>query len=121
MDDGRILQDSDLDGTRDVCVLGSKLAKDLFPFGSPVGQVIKIDSIKYTVVGVLEPRGAIAGGNQDNFVVIPITTGLNRYGTRWNPVSILVEAPDRDSYEDTVEQVRGALARHPENPARRRR
>jgi putative ABC transport system permease protein len=109
LDDGRILQDSDIESQRNTCVLGSKLAKDLFPHGSPVGQTIKIDSINYTVVGVLDPRGAIAGGNQDNFAVIPITTGLDRYGSRWQSVNILVEAPDRAGYEDTVDQVRGAL------------
>lgn len=109
LDDGRILQDSDLDSARDVCVLGGKLAKDLFPFGSPIGQSIKVDSINYNVVGVLEPRGAAAGGNQDNFIVIPITTGLNRYGNRWQSVSVLVEAPNHAGYDDTVDQVRGAL------------
>jgi putative ABC transport system permease protein len=109
LQDGRILQDSDVEGAHDVCVLGNSLAKTLFPFGSPVGQRIKIDSINYAVIGVLEPKGAMAGGDQDNFAVIPITTGLNRY-TGWRrSVSILVEAPERASYDDTVEQVRGVL------------
>jgi putative ABC transport system permease protein len=109
LDEGRILQDSDLDQSRDVCVLGSKMAKDLFPFGSPVGQTIKIDSIKYNVVGVLESRGSMEGGNQDNFVAIPLTTGLNRYGSQWQSVSILVQAVDRAHYDETVDQVRSAL------------
>ena len=66
---------------RDVCVLGANLAKDLFPFGSASEQRVKFNSVKYKVVGVLESRGAMAGGNQDNFVVMPITTGINRYET----------------------------------------
>ncbi len=109
LDEGRILRDTDVESSRDVCVLGNKLAKDLFPFGSPVGQSIKIDGINYSVVGVLESRGAMEGGNQDNFAVVPLTTGLNRYGNRWHSVSILVEAPDHASYEETVDQVRAAL------------
>jgi putative ABC transport system permease protein len=109
LDEGRVLQETDLEGLRDVCVLGNKLAKDLFPFGSPVGQTIKIDSIKYEVVGVLEPRGAMEGGNQDNFVVVPLTTGLNRYGNRQHSVSILVQAAGHGFYEETVDQVRLAL------------
>src|SRR5579863_2515202 len=52
IDDGRILEQTDVDGAHNVCVLGGKLAKDLFPFGSPVGQSVKIDSINYSVVGV---------------------------------------------------------------------
>ena len=100
--------------TSKVCVMSassdSKLAKDLFPFGSAlVGQSIKIDSIKYQVIGLLEKRGAMEGGNQDNFAVVPITTALNRYGSRWHSISIQVEAPSREAYEDTVDQVRSAL------------
>ena len=49
------------------------------------------------------------GGDQDNFAVIPITTGLNRFGRTWRSISILVQAPDQARYEDTVEQVRGLL------------
>jgi putative ABC transport system permease protein len=58
---------------------------------------------------VLEPKGTSLGGNQDNFVVVPVTTGLNRFG-RWNrSLNILVQARDQASYEDTVEQVRGIM------------
>ena len=83
-----------MDNARDVCVLGNALAKTVFPFGSPVGERLKINGINYTVVGVLEPKGGSLGGDQDNFAVVPITTGLNRFG-RWNrSLNILVQARD---------------------------
>jgi len=107
--DGRALTESDVESARDVCVLGNSLAKALFPFGSSLGERVKFDGINYTVIGVLEPKGTMLGGNQDKFAVIPITTGLNRYGRRWMSLSILVQARDAASYEDTVEQVRGAF------------
>ncbi len=107
--EGRLLLDMDVDGARDVCVLGSSLATNVFPYGSAVGERLKINGINYAVVGVLEPRGAVRGGNQDNFAVVPVTTGLNRYG-RWNrSLNILVQVRDQASYDDTVEQVRGIL------------
>src|SRR5499427_8913781 len=83
--DGRALLDADVDGCRDVCVLGSSLATNVFPFGTAVGERLKINGINYNVVGVLEPKGGglSANANQDNFAVVPITTGLNRFG-RWN-------------------------------------
>ena len=83
LSDGRILADTDIKGVRDVCVLGYTLATNLFPSVSPIGERLKIDGINYTVVGVLEPQGSSLGGDQDNFAVIPITTGLNRYGGSW--------------------------------------
>jgi putative ABC transport system permease protein len=107
--EGRSFTEIDVDAGRDVCVLGGNLARVLFPFGSAVGDRVKMDGIAYTVIGVLEPKGAALGGSQDNFAVIPITTALNRYGRYWRSISILVQAPDQESYEDTVEQVRGIL------------
>ena len=107
--EGRLLMDSDVDGARNVCVLGAGLAKSVFPHASAVGERLKIDGINYSVIGVLESKGTSMGGDQDNFAVVPITTGLNRYG-RWSrSLNILVQARDQASYESTVEQVRGLL------------
>jgi putative ABC transport system permease protein len=109
LQEGRLLLDLDIDGARDVCVLGAGLAKSVFPHSSPVGERLKLNGINYTVVGVLEPKGRAVGGDQDNFAVLPISTGMNRFG-RWNRrLSILVQARDQASYDDTVEQVRGIL------------
>src|SRR5205823_5456471 len=54
--EGRLLLDMDVDGARDVCVLGHNLATNVFPFGSAVGERLKINGINYVVVGVLEPQ-----------------------------------------------------------------
>jgi putative ABC transport system permease protein len=106
--EGRLLLEMDVDGARDVCVLGAGLAKTVFPHGSAVGERLKINGINYQVVGVLEAKGGQLRGDQDNFAIVPVTTGLNRFG-RWRSLSILVQARDQASYDDTVEQVRGAL------------
>ncbi len=106
---GRALMQQDVDSANTACVLGASLAETLFPFGTAVGERVKLDGINHTVVGVLEPRGQLLGSDQDNFAVIPITTGLNRYGRAWRSLAILVQAPDAATYEDTVEQVRGIL------------
>jgi putative ABC transport system permease protein len=108
--DGRALLDSDVDSMRDVCVLGSLLASNLFPFGSGVGQHVTFNNVKYTVVGVLEPSGAVQGGHQDDFAVIPVTTGVNRYeDRRWLNLAILVQARSAADYDATVDQVRGLM------------
>ncbi len=107
--EGRGLIESDIDSAKDVCVLGGSLAKILFPYGSALGEKAKFDGIGYTVVGVLESKGSSLGGDQDNFAIIPLTTGLNRYGRMWRSLSILVQAQNQAMYEDTVEQVRGIL------------
>lgn len=107
--EGRLLLDPDVEGVRSVCVLGSGLATNIFPNASPVGETVKIDGLNYTVVGVLEGKGGALGGDQDNFAVIPITTGLNHYGRWQRSLNILVQARDRESYPATLEEVRSAL------------
>lgn len=107
--EGRPILDADVESNTDVCVLGSGLEKNLFPFGSALGERIKVDGIPYRVVGVLERKGVLGGADQDNFAIIPLTSGLNRYGRIWLSLELLVQAPDLARFEDTMEQVRGIL------------
>jgi putative ABC transport system permease protein len=106
---GRGIAEADVEGARDVCVLGNSLARTIFPVGSAVGERVKIDGLNYTVVGVLQAKGGSLGGDQDKFAVIPLTTGLNRFGYIWRSMTILVQARDRVSYDACVEEVRGNL------------
>ena len=106
---GRAVMASDVDSVRSVCVLGSSVAKKVFPHSSPLNEKVKFRGINYTVVGVLEPRGQSFGGDQDNFIVVPISTALNRFGSHWRSLNILIQAPSQAEFEDTIEQARGAL------------
>jgi putative ABC transport system permease protein len=106
--EGRLLRDADIDNAHAVCVLGNSLAKTAFPRMSAVGERLKINGLNYSVVGVLEPKGGTLGGDQDNFAVVPVTAGLNRFGRR-RSLNILVQARDQAVFNDTVEQVRGIL------------
>ncbi len=107
--DGRIFTESEVDSARSVCVLGANVAKILFPHSNALGEEVKLDGMSYSVIGVLEARGSSLGGDQDNFAVIPLTCGLNRYGRLWRSLSVLVQAPSQELYDDTVEQVRGIM------------
>ena len=109
LQEGRLLADADVDGARPVCVLGSGLATNIFPNSSAIGEQLKMDGLRYTVVGVLEPKGSSLGGNQDNFVAIPLTTGLNRYGRRAFSLDLMVQARDSASIEATIEETRGLM------------
>jgi putative ABC transport system permease protein len=109
LQEGRFIVDADVDAARDVCVLGGGLAKTVFPYGTAVGERLKINGFNYTVVGVLETKGSSQEGDQDNFAIMPLTAGLNRFGRRNRNLNILVQARDQASYDDTVEQVRSVL------------
>ncbi len=63
---------------KNVAVLGSQTAEDLFEERDPVGVDIAISGIRFTVIGVLESKGATAFGNEDNRVLVPLTTAFFR-------------------------------------------
>ncbi len=110
VEQGRAIQQADVDGLRSVCVLGNSLAKKLFPRVSAIGESIKFAGQKYQVVGVLESKGGMEGQSQDNFIAVPLTTGLSRFGfAQWRSLSLYVQARDAESFEDTAEQARGIL------------
>lgn len=109
IEEGRAFSQGDMESGRAVCVLGNSLAKNLFPHSSPVGEEIKFDGVRYQVVGYLESKGGMGGASQDNFIAVPMSTGLNRYGARWRSLSILVQAQNAETFEDTIEQTRGIL------------
>jgi putative ABC transport system permease protein len=57
-----------------VAVLGATRAKELFPYGSPIGETIKIKDNPFRVVGVLEERGSAAFSSPDTLIYVPVVT-----------------------------------------------
>jgi putative ABC transport system permease protein len=77
--DGDFISQSDLPGNTAVAVLGANVASELFTNGQePVGQTIRINNIPFKVVGVLVAKGGGGFGNQDDQVLVPITTAMAR-------------------------------------------
>ncbi|MFA6132254.1 MAG: ABC transporter permease [Patescibacteria group bacterium] len=71
---GRFITKNDIDSLSQVAVLGSQLKEDLFGDQDPLGQKIKIGSIKLEVIGVLEVQGTKFFQNLDAMSYVPITT-----------------------------------------------
>jgi len=69
--------------SNNVAVIGTTVASNLFPNGqSPIGQLIRIRNVPFTVVGVLESKGSTGFGDQDDTIMIPFQTGQVRlFGT----------------------------------------
>lgn len=101
--DGRFIIQSDVDRARKVIVLGMDVVKKLFPFGNPIGQMVRVDAEKFEVVGILEEQGAIFGEGQDNQAIIPLTTFQNVYGKN-RSINITVQAKSTEIMDKAVEQ-----------------
>jgi len=75
---GRFLSEQDLQAARSVVVIGPDLKDKLFPSGSAIGQMLRIRNQSFEVSGVMAPKGAVFGGNQDENAYIPLTTMVSR-------------------------------------------
>ncbi len=76
---GRFLTDEDNDKVNDVAVLGYGIAQGLFGDQDPIGQIVKIGSYKFTVVGVMAEKGVVGNTDYDNRVYIPIRAVFKRF------------------------------------------
>ncbi len=65
-----------------VCILGASLVDQFFPNVSPIGRHIRTGSLEFTVIGTFQKLGSVLGQDQDNFVIIPLTTYLKVRGSR---------------------------------------
>jgi putative ABC transport system permease protein len=65
-----------------VCVIGASLVDQFFPHDNPIGRSIRTGSLEFTVIGTFQKLGSVLGQDQDNFVIIPMTTYLKVRGSR---------------------------------------
>jgi putative ABC transport system permease protein len=112
---GKMFTPEDVDAATKVAVLGDTVWRSLFGEADPVGQTIRIKNVPFTVVGVLEPKGQSAfGQDQDDLILIPLSTAKKKVlgATRSNPRaigSVTVRVRDADLMAEAEEQIRALL------------
>lgn len=109
---GSFVTEQDDENKEKVCVLGAKVAEEIF--GSAIeayGSVIYIDDRRYVVNGVLEAMGTVASGiSPDDSVFIPYETGVKYLvGTAVNP-TITVIAADVEKVDGVIAQITEVLS-----------
>jgi putative ABC transport system permease protein len=76
---GRDLTQEDVDGATKVALVGQTVALNLFGDTDPVGQVIRIRNVPFTIVGMLDRKGQTTyGQDQDDTVLIPLSTAKKK-------------------------------------------
>jgi putative ABC transport system permease protein len=94
---GTIFSSKDIDTRARVAVIGQTVADNLFGEFSPLGQTIRINMAPFRVIGVLEAKGQSSmGQDQDDIVIVPLTTAQERLlGVTWlQNISVQAESPD---------------------------
>jgi len=85
---GRMVNDTDLYNRSQVAVVGTDIVEHLLPGTDPLGQEIRVDGWTYQVIGVGKKKGKTLGQSADNYVLIPITVYLKKYGSHKNSINI---------------------------------
>lgn len=104
---GQFLPEGDPRASQPVCVLGSKLANELFGAERALGEWARIGDRRFRVVGVLAPQGESLGFNTDEIAIVPVGAAQALFNTE-ALFRVLVEAKSREQIaiaKDDIEEI----------------
>jgi len=111
---GRFFTKGESDGSRKVCILGGKVAKELFGSFDPVGERIKLNGRKFTVIGVFAEKGKMLMFDMDDVAVIPVTTAMSLFNTK-GVVEIDIAARSDELVPKAILEIKEVLRRELED------
>ncbi|HMB85663.1 MAG TPA: ABC transporter permease [Methylomirabilota bacterium] len=113
--DGRLFSQEEVEGAGKVALVGLTVAGNLFGDSDPLGQVIRIKNVPFTVIGLLERKGQTTfGQDQDDTVLIPLSTakkkvlGASQANAR-SVGSIAVKVREARAMPEAEQEIRGLL------------
>jgi len=118
--DGAPFTPQDVRSANKVCVIGRTTATQVYGNEDPVGQILRIKEVPFTVTGVLTPKGlSTQGVDQDDIVIMPYTSAMKRVIGGTNLRNINVQIGDARQIEAAQQQIISLLRqRHNIRPGR---
>jgi putative ABC transport system permease protein len=111
--EGRSFTQQDVDGATKVCLLGKTVVDNLFGGIDPIGQIVRIKKVPFTVVGVLASKGQSTWGqDQDDTIFVPLTTAQKKlFGMQFPGMVriIAVQAREPEAMKDVENQINELL------------
>ena len=107
---GRELSNLDIQSGRNVCIIGTEIAKKFFGTNpeTPLDKIIKINSIPYRVIGTLEEKGTTLGFSWDNMILTSYNNVRRFFNSNSNAsFSILVKVPDIKNVDAAIDESEG--------------
>jgi putative ABC transport system permease protein len=105
---GRYITEIEVTRHSPVAVLGWDVKENLFGDSDPIGKMIRVDGVQYTVIGVAKAKGSVFGQSQDGFIDIPIGFYFQVYGSR-SGISYAAAAKSQDVLAQAQDEVRMLL------------
>jgi len=111
---GKPFTEEDVEGATKVALVGQTVVVNLFAHADPLGQIIRIKHVPFTVIGVLDRKGqSTFGQDQDDVILVPLSTAQRLISSKKvkigsvNSISIKVREPE--AMKEAEEQVRSLL------------
>ncbi len=109
VEQGRFITRPDVLGYSMVCVLGHKVAQELFGEIPAVGKDVKLEGKSFAVVGVMEERGTLGFMEADSQVIIPLSTAMGRlFGQKYLSM-LVVQCVDARALPAGIERIKKTL------------
>jgi len=118
--DGAPFTAQDVRSANKVCVIGRTTATQIYGNENPIGQILRIKEVPFTVTGVLTPKGlSTQGVDQDDIVIMPYTSAMKRVIGGTNLRNINAQIGDAGQVEAAQQQIISLLRqRHNIRPGR---
>jgi putative ABC transport system permease protein len=109
---GRFYTQAEDTGADQVVILGSTLATDLFPQGDALGNLVRIGTLNFQVIGVYNPQGVAGGGTADDSAYIPLGTAQKKMlGINYLAIAV-VQENNPNLGDATAESIKEVLRRN---------
>jgi len=108
--EGRYFTPIESKGGKNICIIGSDVAENLFQNADPIGKKIKIFGRKILVIGVMKKEGeSVFGNSRDNNVLIPVNYAMGLLDVRNIRKTIIVMAKPGLSNEQMRDEITGIM------------
>lgn len=110
LQEGRFYTEMESNAGRNVAIIGTDIADNLYQGADPVGRAIKIFGRKLDVIGVIKKEGeSVFGNSRDNYVLIPAKFASNVLDRKNIRANIIVKAKPQISNEQMKDELTGIM------------
>ncbi|MBU4305170.1 MAG: ABC transporter permease [Candidatus Omnitrophica bacterium] len=103
---GRFFTEDEVKTRAKVALLGTTVVKELFGDKDPIGEDVKLNKIYFKIIGILPSKGASTFHDQDDTVIIPVTTAMYRVFGKEYIDTIFVEAKNTELIEPAQQAIK---------------
>jgi putative ABC transport system permease protein len=109
LESGRNLSANDMAQALNVAIIGFELKKQLFEKIDPINQEITSLGMKYKIIGVLEKKGSMTGGEADRMILMPLQAARNIAGERKLSFDITTSVPNITDLDGIMGEATGIM------------